>query len=142
MKRRNIMTFKPEDVVLSAVQGWDQAITPAILDAALAWYADDAVVTLIGLPPDQPNTFRGKAQIRAWLEELAAHDFNLKLEACQVSDDTVTTLTRTWMDWSRKAGIAPIIATEVYVIHDGNIVSETWTISTESQARIAAISGT
>ena len=134
------MTTKPEDVVLSAAQGWE-ALTPAILDAALAWYADDAVVTLIGLPPDQPNTFRGKAQIRAWFEELAAHEFNLKLEVREVSVDSVTTQTRTWMDWSRQAGIAPIIATEVFVIHDGKIVSETWTISTESQAQLTAISG-
>ena len=133
------MTTKPEDVVLSAAQGWE-ALTPALLDAALAWYADDAVVTLIGLSPDQPNSFRGKAQIRAWFEDLAAHDFNLKLEVRQVSGDTVTTQTRTWMDWSRKAGIAPIMATEVFVIHDGKIVSETWTISPESQAQLAAIS--
>jgi len=135
------MTTKPEDVVLSAGQEWE-ALTPASIDAALAWYADDAVVTLIGLSPDQPNTFRGKAQIRAWMEDLAAHDFNLKFEVREVSDDTVTTLTRTWMDWTRKAGIAPIIATEVFVIHDDKIVSETWTPSPESQAQIAAISGT
>jgi ketosteroid isomerase-like protein len=137
------MTLKPEEVVLSVAQGWDQGpLTPTILDASLAWFADDAIVILIGLPPDQPDTFRGKAQIRAWWEALANHEFNLQLEVRDVAGDSVTTQTLTWMDWSRQAGVAPIRATEVYVVRDGKIVSETWTISPESHAQLAALSGT
>lgn len=134
--------MKPEDVVIAVAQGWDQGpLTSTLLDAALAWFADDAVVSLSGLSPGQPDTFRGKAEIRAWWEALAEQGFNLQLDVRAVDGDRVTTETRTWMDWSRHAGIAPLIATEVYEVRDGKIVSETWRLSPESQAQLAALRG-
>ena len=52
--------------------------------------------------------------------------------------DTVTTETKTWTDDTRALGVAPIVATEVYIVQDGKIKSVTWTISDESLAVLMA----
>jgi hypothetical protein len=131
--------LKPVDVVLGAVKGWDAGdIDASKIDASLAYYADDAVINLVGLPPGQPDTFSSKGQIRSWWEELTAQHFNMTVEILSTEGDTVTTKTLTWMDWSRKVGIAPLEATEEYVIKDGKIVSQTWTITEASKAKLMA----
>jgi hypothetical protein len=129
--------MKPADVVLAAARGLDSGdLDDTKMDASLAYYADDAIVKLVGLPAGQPDTFTGKEEIRAWWEGLSAQHFNMTVEVLSVDGDTVTTKTLTWMDWSRQAGIAPIEAIEVYVVNDGKIHSETWTITEASQASL------
>ena len=52
--------------------------------------------------------------------------------------DTVTTLTRTWMNPTRQMGIAPLEATETFVIQDGLIQSESWVITPASLEKLSA----
>jgi len=108
------------------------------LEASLAYYADDAVVKLIGVPPGQPDTYKGREQIRAWWKELVAAHFDIQVDVLRVDGDTVTTKTQTWMDQTRQLGVAPLVATEVYVVKNGKITSETWTITPESAAKLQA----
>lgn len=116
-----------------------EALNAGDVDAAMALWADDAVVKLVpALPPGSPDTYTGAEQIRAWLESLVAMNFEIEVEILQVEGNTVTTLTKTWVDPTREMGVAPLVATEVYTVQDGKIKGLTWTISDESLAALQA----
>lgn len=125
---------KPDEVVMGSVEKFSAGDT----EASLAYFADDAVVKLVGLPPGQPDTFTGKEAIRAWWKDMLAQNFAMEVEVVKVDGDEVTTRTLTWMDGTRALGVAPLEATEVYVVKDGKIISEIWTITGESKARLMA----
>lgn len=126
---------KPE-AILAAME---KALNAGDVDAALGPFAADAVVKVIpALPPGSPDTYAGKEEIRTWLEELVAQNFEINIEVLQVEGDTVTTRTSTWMDATREMGVAPLVATEVYTIQGGKIKGFIWTISEESLAKVQA----
>lgn len=104
------------------------------LDAAQAYFADDAVYHLEFMD----ETYTGVDEIRAWWEELAAQNFDIEVEVVKVEGDTVTTNTKTWVDFTRELGIAPLEATEVYIVQDGKIMSGTWIPTEESVAKLQA----
>jgi LPXTG-motif cell wall-anchored protein len=104
------------------------------LDAALAYYADDAVYHLDFMD----ETYTGKDEIRAWWDDLATQNFDLEVEVLEVEGNAVTTHTKTWVDFTRELGIAPLEATEVYIVEDGKIKSGTWTPTEETIAKLQA----
>ena len=125
----------PASVVIADAE----AISAGDIDAAMALWADDAVVKLVPpIPPDSPDTYTGKAELRAWFESLVAMNFKIEVEILQVEGDTVTALAKTWVDPTREMGVAPLVATEVYTVHDGKIKGLTWTLSDESLANLQA----
>ena len=124
-------TLSPAQVVTESAQ----VLSSSGVDASLAYFSDDAVYKLVGLPPGQPDTFAGKEQLRAWMKELMADHFELEVRVVKADDDTVTTETLTWSDMTRNLGVVPLVATEVYVVKDGKIASATWTLTPESQAK-------
>lgn len=125
----------PEEVVLSQMEPWNSGD----VEAAMELYADDASVKIQpALPPGSPDQHSGKAELRAWFNELAAMNFELDVEVVKVDGNTVTTRTETWSDPTREIGVAPLIATEVYTVEDGKIAGWTWTLSDESLAAIEA----
>ncbi|MFB0538058.1 MAG: nuclear transport factor 2 family protein [Anaerolineae bacterium] len=125
----------PAAVVMAEVE----AMNAGDIDAVVALYADDLVVKLVPpIPPDSPDTYTGKAELRAWFEELVAVNFKMEVEILQVEGDTVTTKCRTWMDPTRQMGVAPLEATLVYTVQDGKIKGWTWTASDESLAKLQA----
>jgi hypothetical protein len=80
----------PAAVVMAIVE----PLNAGDIDAAMAFFADDAVVKLVpAIPPDSPDTFTGAEEIRAWFEELVAMNFEIHIEILQVEGDTVTTRT-------------------------------------------------
>lgn len=106
------------------------------LDASLAFYADDAVYTL--LMPGQPQTYTGKEEMLAWWEDLLANNFEMEVEILQVEGDRLTARTKIWDDSLRGLGVAPLVATEVYTIQDGKIKAVTWTPTEETLAKLGA----
>lgn len=115
------------------------ALNAGDVDAAMAFFADDAVVKLVpALPPGSPDTYSGAEEIRGWFEELMAGNFEMDVEVLDVQGDTVTTRTSTWMDATRQMGVAPLVATETYSIRDGKIRGFNWAISEESLAKVEA----
>jgi hypothetical protein len=122
--------------MLATIEG---ALNAGDVDAAMAFFTDDAVVKLVpALPPGSPDTYNGAEEIRAWFEELVAMNFEIDVEVLEVEGDTVTTRTSTWMDPTREMGVAPLVATEVYTVRDGKIRGFTWTISDDSLAKVQA----
>ena len=51
----------------------------------------------------------------------------------------MTAHTRTWVDFTRELGIAPLEATEVHIVEDGKIKSGTWTPTEETVAKLQAV---
>ena len=105
------------------------------MEASLAYFADDAVYKLIGLPPNLPDIHTGKGELRAWFKEMFADQFQLQVEIVNVEGETVTTKTLSWSNTTRNLGVAPLVASEVYLVKDDQIAHVTWTIEPESQAK-------
>ena len=110
----NAQEIEPATVVADHVK----AFKTGDLDAAYAYFADDAVYHLNFMD----ETYTGAVEIRAWWEDLVAQNFDIEVEVLNVEGDAVTTKTKTWVDFTREMGIAPLEATEVYIVRDGKKV--------------------
>lgn len=107
------------------------------LDGSLAFWTDDATFQVVGLPTGL-ETYTGKEQIRSVLKDNVDNHFKELVEVLKTEGDTVTTRTTSWHDFTRQLGVAPLAATEVYVVKNGKIASLTWTITPESLAKLQA----
>ena len=123
------------DPVSAVVTGAAEKLNAGDLEESLAYYADDAVFYAFGLPT-VAEVYRGKDQIRALLAENVASHFKMEVEIRTVVGDVVNTRTTSWHDFTRQLGVAPLEATEIYVIEDGKIAIEAWTIAAESLAKL------
>jgi hypothetical protein len=111
-----------------------EAFNAGDVDAIAVLYADDAAVRF----PDDDETLTGAEEIHPWIEWLVAVNFVIEAESVQVEGDTVTVAIRTWADPSRELGMAPLEGTDVYIVKDGKIASQTSTYTEESNAKIQA----
>lgn len=133
--------LSPEEVLRAATSGWDaEELSEGIIDATLVYFSDDAVYEIAGLPSGL-ETYAGHDEIRAWITGLLADDFRMEVEILESEGPTVICETRSWMNWSRETGIAPIVATEEYAVQDGQITHVTWTIRQESLEQLQAVIG-
>ena len=121
----------------SVVKAASERLSAGDLEGYLALWADDGTFQVVGLPSG-PETYKGKEQLRSEFEDEIANHIEIQVEVLKVEGDTVTTRTTSWHDFTRQIGVAPLEATEVYVIKNGKIASETWTLSPESLAKLQA----
>ncbi len=119
------------------VLGAAERLNAGDLESALDYWDDDGLFYVFGIPPTGVEIYSGKGEIRAVFEENIASHFREEVEILEIVGDAVTTKTTTWHDFTRQLGLAPMQATEVYVIQDGKIASLTWIISEESLAKLA-----
>lgn len=122
-------TAKPEDVVLQLAE----ATNAQDLDAALALFADDAVVTSVS-----PQPFIGKDEIRAWLEGMFADEFYLEPEIVEVNDNVVIendTMTMASMSFY---GIDTLTGTAETTVKGGKIKTLNFSWSDETLADLQA----
>jgi len=120
----------PEAVVTALYK----AFNAGDIDAIAVLYADAAVVRF----PDDDETLTGMEEIHPWIEWLVAANFVIEAESIQVEGDTVTVAIRTWADPTRELGIAPLEGTDVYIVKDGKIASQTSAYTEESNAKLQA----
>jgi LPXTG-motif cell wall-anchored protein len=118
----------PAAVVTTAYEAWNAGD----VDAYMALMADDAVV-------DMPSfgTHTGLEEIRAWMEGLLPLNPQMEFEILRVEGDAVTLKSWYTDDDFRALGIV-LEATEVIVVQDGKITSDTWTVTDESIAELQA----
>ena len=134
-------TLTPEEMVLAAADGWNESeVTVAAIDATLAHFDEDAVYELVGLPTGV-ETYSGHGEIYAWMEGLLEGGFRLTADILESEGTSVTTETKTWMNWSRDAGIAPLVAIEEYTVEGGKITRVTWTLTQESLEQLLTVMG-
>jgi hypothetical protein len=119
------------------------AVNAGDADAALALFADDAVVTL--LPPAAPgakSVYTGRAEIGEWLRLLGAQHFRVEEGPPEITGDRVTAIDRIAEDGLRALGVAPLESRKEVVVQRGRITAFTNTLTPASVARLqAAVAG-
>jgi hypothetical protein len=120
----------------ATVMGMVERMNAGDLEGALAYWADDAVVYFYGLPPTGTEIYRGKEQIHSVFEENVSSHLQWEVDIRSIVGDEVNARAKTWHDFTRQLGVAPLEATEVYLINDGKIVTYAWTVTEESLARL------
>ncbi len=124
----------PAEVITRAAA----ALSAGDLEGGMAYWADDAIWYIFGLPPNGSEIIRGKEAIRAELEnEIAAH-LTWEIDPQSVVGNVVTSHDTTWLDFTRQIGVAPVQATGQYLVEDGKIATYAWTIDPESLVKLKA----
>jgi ketosteroid isomerase-like protein len=74
---------------VAMLMAWNDAQNAGDADAALAFLADDASITLVPPPMEgHDGVFRGKEEIRAWWENLYSLNGVSTVSNCQVEGET------------------------------------------------------
>ncbi|MFN2134489.1 MAG: nuclear transport factor 2 family protein [Candidatus Promineifilaceae bacterium] len=129
---KNGMLTRDPTPISAAVAGYAERLNAGDLEGALAYFDDNAIFYMLGLPPDGFEMLRGKEQIRGMFAENIASHFKMEVEVLSAKDNVVTARVTTWHDFTREIGVAPVEATSIYAIKDGKIASESWHVSEAS----------
>lgn len=120
----------------SVIRAWHEATHAGDVDAALAYLADDAVVTLVPPPPGMSGTLQGKDAIRDWYEQQAAGNAESEIIELQVNGNQVT-FRETYADDSlRGMGVQEVELIVKAVVEGGLIQSYTASMTEDSLAKL------
>jgi hypothetical protein len=106
------------------------------LEGSLAYFSDDAMSYVIGLPPTGMEVYAGKEQLRALWQDSVDNHFQWEVKITSVDDSVVSVSTKTWHDFTRQLGVAPLAWSDAYEIRDGKIIAYSTTITSESLAKL------
>jgi hypothetical protein len=106
------------------------------VEGSLAYFADDAMGYIVGLPPTGMEVYKGKEQIRSLWKDSASNHFQWEVEITGVSGNEVFVRAKTWHDFTRELGVAPLEWLDIYEVEDGKITIYSTTISEEALARL------
>ena len=96
----------PTAIVLSMAE----SLSAGDLDKLMTYWADDATFYIFGLPPNGSELVQGQAALRAeFADEIANHQ-QLEVEIDTVRGDIIMTREKTWHDFTRQIGVAPLEA--------------------------------
>jgi len=104
------------------------------VEGSLAYFADDAMIYIIGLPPTGMEVYAGKEQIRALWQDSVANHFQWEVNITSANGNTVNVKAKTWHDFTRQLGVAPLEYTDVYQVKDGKIITYGTTITADALA--------
>jgi len=105
------------------------------VEGSLAYFTDDAVAYIIGLPPTGMEVYAGKEQIRTLYEDSVANNFQWETEIASAGGNIVTVKAKTWHDFTRMLEVAPLEYSDVYEVVDGKITTYGTTITADALAR-------
>ncbi len=127
----------PEDpaAVLTAMA---ERLSAGDLEAGMAYWADDAIWYILGLPPTGSELLVGKEAIRTEFEREIADHLSWTIDIRSVDGAIVLSHDTTSLDFTRQIGVAPIEATGNFLVEEGQIVSYAWTIDPASLERLKA----
>jgi hypothetical protein len=120
----------------AVVMGAAERCNAGDLEGLMAYWADDAVFYMFGMPPTGSEVAKGREQIRAVFEENIANHSRWEIEIETVIDGIVNTRSKNWHDFTRQIGVAPLEASGVFVIRDGKIATHAWILTEDSAARL------
>jgi hypothetical protein len=107
------------EIVLNMVE----RLNAGDVEGSLAYFADDAKAYLIGFPPTGIEIYVGKNQIRSLWEDSANNHFQWEVNIAGTSGNEVNVDTKTWHDFTRQLGVAPLEYSDVYEVKDGKITT-------------------
>jgi limonene-1,2-epoxide hydrolase len=105
------------------------------IEGSLEYFADDAMVYIVGLPPTGMEVYAGKEQIRALWQDSVANHFQWETEITSVEGNIVLVKAKTWHDFTRQLEVAPLEYYDVYEVKDGKITTYGTTITADALAR-------
>ena len=117
------------------VQKMVERMNAGDVDGSMAYFADDAMAYIIGLPPTGMEVYVGKEQIHALWQDSIDNHFQWEVKVNYVSGDIVSVSAKTWHDFIRQLGVAPLEWYDVYEIKDGKIITYATTITSASLAK-------
>ena len=127
---------------LAVVTALYEAVNAGDIEAALALYADDAVIYMPVPPPNMPDTYTGKEEIRGWIENEVARNTEYELVGTEVDGDRVVATTSVADDVLRSFGLTSLEQKDEFTIQDGQITARTHVFTEESLAKLAAAAAT
>ncbi len=128
-----VPTEKPVDPETVTVMSMLERVNAEDYAGAAEFFADDALIYLVGMPPTGMEIYRGKEQYHTFLEECCTgQNFVYEVTPDQVEDSVVYAEGKTWMDFTRELGVAPNNWHELYEVRDGKITKYVSTITEES----------
>jgi len=105
------------------------------IEGSLAYFADDAIVYIIGLPPSGMEVYAGKEQIRSLWQDSVDNHFQWEIEISSVVGNIVSVKAKTWHDFTRQLEVAPLEYIDVYEVKDGKITTYGTTITADALAK-------
>jgi ketosteroid isomerase-like protein len=120
-----------KEIVLNMIE----RLNAGDVEGSLAYFADDAMVYLMGFPPTGIEVYAGKEQIRMLWEDSVLNHFQWEVTMPMSNGDNVNVQTKTWHDFTREIGVAPLEYSDVYEVKDGKIVTYGSWLTEESLAR-------
>jgi ketosteroid isomerase-like protein len=107
------------EIVLNMVEN----LNNGDVEGSLAYFADDAVVYIMGFPPTGMEVYHGREQIRSLWQDSVDNHFKWEAEVTSALGDMVNIRAKTWHDFTRQLDVAPLEYTDVYELKDGKIVT-------------------
>lgn len=93
------------------------------VEGSLAYFADDAMVYLMGFPPTGIEVYAGKDQIRQLWQDSVDNHFQWEVNVTSARDDILSVAANTWHDFTQQLGVAPLAYEDVYELKDGKIIT-------------------
>ena len=119
-------------IVLSMVE----RMNAGDLKGSMAYFAEDAMGYIVGLPPTGMEVYAGKEAIRALWQDSIDNHFLWEVEITNENGNEVFVNAKTWHDFTRQLGVAPLAWNDVYEVEGGKIVTYSTVITSESLARL------
>jgi ketosteroid isomerase-like protein len=94
-------------------------------EGSLAYFADNARIYFVGMPPTGMEIYQGREALRPVWEDSAQNHFKWEVEITSSDGDRVTAKTKTWHDFTRQLEVAPNEYNDVFVVRDGRITAYT-----------------
>jgi hypothetical protein len=122
----------------SVIEGLYAAMNAHNVDAALGFFAGDAVRTELPPPPGSTGRFTGLEENRGQLNRSMAANIHGELSNLLVDGDNVAWTAKVSVDRWRQLNLGALDFDGAAVVQGGKIKSWTNTMSAESQARLQA----
>lgn len=122
----------PEKMVLEMVE----LLNAGDIEGSLAYFSEDVMSYIIGLPPTGMEVYAGKEQLRTLWQDSVDNHFQWEVAVPRVNRNVVSVSTKTWHDFTRQLGVAPLSWYDAYEIKDGKIIAYSTTITRESLASL------
>jgi hypothetical protein len=119
------------EVVLNMVE----RLNAGDVEGSLAYFADDAMVYLMGFPPTGIEIHKGKEQVRSLWQDSVNNHFKWEVKVTSATLTLVNIQAKTWHDFTRQLEIAPLEYMDVYQVIDGKIKTYGSWLTEESLAR-------
>jgi hypothetical protein len=105
------------------------------VEGSLAYFTDDARIYLYGFPPTGFELYKGKDQIHPFWQDMVNNHFQWEVEVTSAWGGQVWAKAKTWHDFTRQLGIAPLEYEDIYQVIDGKITSYGSWLTEDSLAR-------